>query len=128
SLISSPVRTCSGDTASPRSAATSAISGPPAEEAEELDLRVGIRRRFDFRPEAAGLAQRFVVRLEALEQDGGDLGAESFVAAGGAGEVPGVHVEIRQPGDERHLDRYFSSLHALDRPVEHAGLAQGTER
>src|SRR4249919_20329 len=125
--MSSPARTCSGDTASPRSAATSATSGPPAEEAEELDLRVGSRRRVDLPAEAPRLSKRLVVRPQALEHDPGDLRAETLVTARSAGEVPGVHGEIRQAWEQRHLDGHLAA-DACDRPFHDAGLAQSCER
>src|SRR6266511_5426195 len=98
------MRTCSGDTASPRSAATSITSGPPAREAEKLHRRIRAGRWIDLWSERSRFAEDFVVRLEALEHDRSRVGVETLVAAGGAREVPGVDDEVGQPRDQRHLD------------------------
>src|SRR5918995_7415937 len=121
--MASPVRTCSADTTSPRRAATSATSGPPPREAEELHCRIRASRWVDLWAEGSCTPQNLVVRLEALQHDGRGLRVELFVPSGRAGEVPGVDEDIRQSGDEGHLDRYVAAP-ARHRLFEDTRLAQ----
>src|SRR6266542_2844680 len=103
------------------------MSGPPAREAQELHARIGARRWVDLGAERPRAAENLVVRLETLEHDRGCIGVETLVAAGGAGEIPGVDDEVGQAGDERHLDGHLART-AGHGPVEHPRLAQRRER
>src|ERR671910_894072 len=125
--MASPVRTCSADTTSPRRAATSATSGPPPREAKEFHCRIRASGWVDLRAEGSRTPQNLVVRLEALQHDGRGLRVELFVPAGRASEVPRVDEDIRQSGDEGHLDRYFASP-TRHRLLEDSRLAQDGHR
>src|SRR6266511_3534795 len=103
------------------------MSGPPAREAEELDARVGTRRRIDLRAEGSRVPQHFVVRPQTLQDRRGRLGGEALVAAGGAGEIPRVHEEVAHANAHGHLDGYLAAP-ARQRLLEHTRPPQHGHR
>lgn len=62
----------------------------PADEVQERGLGVGIVRCGDAGLERAGGVEGCVVRAECVVGLGDEFGIEGLVAAGGAGQVPGV--------------------------------------